>query len=97
MLYILLCANVLKHVLLCRVKDRFCKLLLRCTLKSDILVSLKKVFYSVLTLNMELLLFHFTELLRARPSSVQLLRRHRAIIWYAFWVAWVNSRGVGLF
>ena len=27
MLYILLCANVLKHVLLCRVKDRFCKLL----------------------------------------------------------------------
>ena len=46
---------------------------------------------------MELLLFHFTELLRGRPSSVQLLRRHRAIIWYAFWVAWVNSRGVGLF
>ena len=42
MLYILLCANVLKHVLLCRVKDRFCKLLF--TLKSEILVSLKKYF-----------------------------------------------------
>ena len=58
------CANVLKDVLLCRVKD-FASYFLRCTLKSEILVSLKKVFYSVLTLNMELLLFHFTELFHA--------------------------------
>ena len=28
--------------------------------------------------------------------SVMLLHRHRAIIWYAFGVAWLNSRGVGL-
>ena len=26
-----------------------------------------------------------------------LLHRHRAIIWYAFLVAWLNSRGVGCF
>ena len=26
-----------------------------------------------------------------------LLHRHRAIIWYAFGVAWLNSREVGLF
>ena len=64
MLYILRSANVLKDVLLCRVKD-FASYFLRCTLKSEILVSLKKVFYSVLTLNMELLLFHFTELFHA--------------------------------
>ena len=29
--------------------------------------------------------------------SVMFLHRHRAIIWYAFGVAWFNSRGVGLF
>ena len=29
--------------------------------------------------------------------SVMLFHRHRAIIWYAFGVACVNSRGVGLF
>ena len=28
--------------------------------------------------------------------GVMLLHRHRAIIWYAFGVAWLNSRGVGL-
>ena len=28
--------------------------------------------------------------------SVMLLHRHRAIIWYAFGVAWLNFRGVGL-
>ena len=28
--------------------------------------------------------------------SVLLLHRHRAIIWYAFGVAWLNTRGVGL-
>ena len=28
---------------------------------------------------------------------VMLLHRHRAINWYAFEVAWLNSRGVGLF
>ena len=32
-----------------------------------------------------------------RPLSVLLLHRHRAIIWYAFGVAWLNSWGVGLF
>ena len=29
--------------------------------------------------------------------SVMLFHRHRGIIWYAFGVACVNSRGVGLF
>ena len=28
--------------------------------------------------------------------GVMLLHRHRAIIWYAFGVAWLNSGGVGL-
>ena len=28
--------------------------------------------------------------------GVMMLHRHRAIIWYAFGVAWLNSRGVGL-
>ena len=28
--------------------------------------------------------------------AVMLLPRHRAIIWYAFGVVWLNSRGVGL-
>ena len=29
--------------------------------------------------------------------SVLLLNRHRAILWYAFGVAWLNSSGTGLF
>ena len=30
-------------------------------------------------------------------GDVMLLHRHRFIIWYVFEVAWLNSRGVGLF
>ena len=30
-------------------------------------------------------------------GDVMLLHRHRVIIWYVFGVAWLNSRGVGLF
>ena len=29
--------------------------------------------------------------------SVMLLHRHRAIIWYTFGIAWLNSMEVGLF
>ena len=47
-MYFLLYANVLKNVPLFRVKDRFCKLLFTCTLKSEKLVL---YFNSVLTLN----------------------------------------------
>ena len=28
--------------------------------------------------------------------DVILLHRHRTIMWYSFWVAWLNSRGVGV-
>ena len=57
-------------------KTDFASYFLRCTLKSEILVSLIKVFYSVLTLNMELLLFHFTELFHAESIYRSLLSVH---------------------